>query len=114
MRTEPFRTEIRRIRKNIHHAFHDRMHSQGPTQTAWHRIDEERQLRPRLTIYDTMQKCPISVRPESPLPHALALMIENEISGLPVVDAEGRIVDYEGVFDLSKVVAAYQRVASKA
>ena len=29
-------------------------------------------------------------------------------------DAEGRIVDYEGVFDLSKVVAAYQRVASKA
>ncbi len=28
-------------------------------------------------------------------------------------DAEGRIVDYEGIFDLAKVVAAYGRVASK-
>ena len=29
-------------------------------------------------------------------------------------DAEGRIVDYEGIFDPAKVAAAHQRVASKA
>jgi CBS domain-containing protein len=103
MRTESFKREIRRIRKSIHHAFDDRGHTQG-TQTAWRKVAAAREFRPRLEICDTMQKGPIAIRPESPLNRAVALMIEHGISGLPVVDAEGRIVGALNESDLLKIL----------
>jgi len=103
MRTESFKREIRKIRENIHHAFHDRRHTEVPTETAWPREGGPRQFEPRLRICDTMQERPIAIRPESPLHRALELMIEHEISGLPVVDAEGRIVGALNESDLLKI-----------
>jgi len=103
MRTESFKREIRRIRESIHHAFYDRRHVQG-TQTAWRRVAEAGKFKPRLRICDTMQKRPITIRPESPLNRAVVLMIEHEISGLPVVDAEGRIVGALNESDLLKIL----------
>jgi CBS domain-containing protein len=50
-----------------------------------------------------MQKRPIAVRPESHLSRALALMVENDISGLPVVDGEGLIVGALNESDLLKI-----------
>jgi CBS domain-containing protein len=102
MRTESFKREIRKIRENFHHAFHDRIHWKA-TETAWRRVTVAREFSPRLTILDTMQEHPIAVRPDSPLIGALTLMIENEISGLPVIDAEDRIVGVLSESDLLKV-----------
>jgi CBS domain-containing protein len=61
------------------------------------------------TIRDIMQPDPITVRPENPLSHALELLIENNISGLPVVDAGDRIVGVLSEKDLLKVF--YEREA---
>jgi tRNA nucleotidyltransferase (CCA-adding enzyme) len=43
-------------------------------------------------IRTIMSAAPISARPEWPLDRAIELLIEHGISGLPVVDAENRIV----------------------
>jgi CBS domain-containing protein len=103
MRTAPIKREIRKIGENIQHAFHGRMHTRRPHKTEWRRLGEKRELEPRLTIYDTMQKRPIAVHPYSPLRRALALMIQNQISGLPVVDAADRIVGVLNESDLLKI-----------
>jgi CBS domain-containing protein len=103
MRTEPFTKEIRRIRDKIDHAFHHPAHTQKPTQAGWHTIREKPASSPCRTIYDAMQKRPIAVRPESHLRRAVDLMVENDISGLPVVDAEGMIVGALNESDLLKV-----------
>jgi len=103
MRTEPFKTEIRRIRENVYHVFHPSVATEEPTQTAWRTIGEKPTSSPRLTICDAMQKRPIAVRPECLLSRALALMVENDISGLPVVDAEGSIVGALNESDLLKI-----------
>jgi CBS domain-containing protein len=55
------------------------------------------------TIRDIMESCPITVRPETPVREALELLIENDISGLPVVDAEDRIVGVLSEKDLLKL-----------
>ena len=41
---------------------------------------------------DIMTRGVVAVRPEAPLEQALRLMIENRVSGLPVLDAAGRAV----------------------
>jgi len=115
MRTEPFKREVRRIRENIYHALHHPahhpVHTEEPTHTGWRTIDDEPEFSPCQTIYDVMQNRPIAVRPESPLSRALALMVENDISGLPVVDAEGLIVGALNESDLLKIF--YQPGATK-
>ncbi len=58
---------------------------------------------PGLTILDVMEGNLATVQPESPLRVAVAVMIENRISSLPVVDAEGRIVGALNEGDLMKV-----------
>lgn len=103
MRTQPFKREIRRIRNSIFHSFHDRTRTKEPTHTAWRTVRGDRAARPGLTIFDAMEKCPIAVGPESSLSDALALMIENHVSGLPVVDAEGQIVGALNESDLLKI-----------
>ncbi len=43
-------------------------------------------------VKDIMTPDPITVRPEDTVEYAAVLMLENRISGLPVVDDEGRVV----------------------
>ena len=54
-------------------------------------------------IRDIMQAQPIVIRRDETLHRALELLIENKISGLPVVDAEGRLVGVLSEKDLLKV-----------
>ena len=44
------------------------------------------------TIREVMQPDPIQIRPDAPLHGALELLVENQISGLPVVDRTGRLI----------------------
>lgn len=55
------------------------------------------------TIREVMTPEPITVQPGSPVREALELLIEHEISGLPVVDPDGRIVGVLTEKDLLKL-----------
>jgi CBS domain-containing protein len=55
------------------------------------------------TIRDIMTPDPIKIQPETPLRRAVELLIENNISGLPVVDADDKIVGVLGDWDLVKI-----------
>ena len=44
------------------------------------------------TIQEVMEGRPIAVQPDTLLHEALELLHENEISGLPVTDSDGRVV----------------------
>lgn len=85
MRMDGFRSELRRIRRN------------KPRRTRSHVV-------PRgLTITDVMEGDLATVQQESPVRSAVAIMIEHQISSLPVVDSEGRIVGALNEGDLMKV-----------
>jgi len=56
-----------------------------------------------LTIADVMEGGLATVLPETSIRSAVRLMIENRISSVPVVDAEGRIVGALNEGDLMKV-----------
>ena len=55
------------------------------------------------TIRDIMQSQPIAIRPVDSLHRALELLIENNISGLPVIDGEGQLVGVLSEKDLLKI-----------
>ncbi len=55
------------------------------------------------TIREIMQSETIVVQPEDSVHHALELLIEHNISGLPVTDASGRIVGVLSEKDVLKV-----------
>ena len=57
------------------------------------------------TIRDIMTPDPISVGPDCRLRDAIGLLIENEISGLPVVSPTGRIV---GVLSEADLLRTYR------
>ena len=44
------------------------------------------------TVADTMTRDPIVVRPDTSLQEAIRILAKQRISGLPVVDAEGKLV----------------------
>lgn len=44
------------------------------------------------TVADTMTRDPIVVRPDTSLQEAIQILAKQRISGLPVVDAEGKLV----------------------
>lgn len=44
------------------------------------------------TVADIMTSNPMTVKPETPLKEAIALIAKNKISGLPVVDEEDKLV----------------------
>jgi CBS domain-containing protein len=47
---------------------------------------------PPLNAADVMTANPVTVRPEAALGEAVALLVEKRISGLPVLDADGKLV----------------------
>jgi len=55
------------------------------------------------TIRDVMTHQPISVRPESSVEEALELLIQHGISGLPVIEADRRIVGVLSEKDLLRL-----------
>jgi CBS domain-containing protein len=55
------------------------------------------------TIREIMQSETIAVRPEDSVQHALELLIEHSISGLPVTDAADRIVGVVSERDVLKL-----------
>ena len=102
-RLERFRSELRRFRESIADAFHDRAR-EGGSESRLSPPHERRHVVPsHVAILDVMEGELATVRPESPLRPALALMIENRISSVPVVDADGRIVGALNEKDLMKV-----------
>jgi IMP dehydrogenase len=55
------------------------------------------------TIRDVMRRDPVTIRPDDSLHRAVELLIEHDISGLPVVDEAGVIVDVLSEKDLLKL-----------
>src|SRR5512138_2664970 len=53
-----------------------------------------------LTVRDVMSRPPLTVRPETSLKDVARLLVEHRISGLPVVDAGGRVVGVVSEADL--------------
>jgi CBS domain-containing protein len=45
-----------------------------------------------MTVEDVMTRDVITVTPATPIHEAASLMVEHRVSGLPVIDAEGRLV----------------------
>ncbi|MBD2184030.1 CBS domain-containing protein [Planktothrix sp. FACHB-1355] len=52
------------------------------------------------TVADVMSRDPISVRPETPLKEAIKILAERRISGMPVVDENGKLVGVISESDL--------------
>ncbi|MBF2098860.1 MAG: CBS domain-containing protein [Gloeomargaritaceae cyanobacterium C42_A2020_066] len=45
-----------------------------------------------MTVADAMTPAPLVVHPETPIEEAIHLLVERQISGLPVVDVQGHLV----------------------
>jgi len=97
------RSELRRIRASIAHVFRDHSQEEGSQRWLSPPVERRHAVPPHLTILDVMEGDLAAVSPETPVPAALALMIENRISSVPVVDEEGRIVGALNERDLMKV-----------
>ncbi|MBL1208778.1 CBS domain-containing protein [Geminocystis sp. GBBB08] len=52
------------------------------------------------TVAEVMTPTAITVTPEMPLKEAIAILVENKISGLPVIDGEGKLVGIISESDL--------------
>jgi len=52
------------------------------------------------TVADIMTPQPITVKPETPLQEAIKIMVENHISGMPVVNEAGKLVGVISESDL--------------
>lgn len=59
----------------------------------------------RLEIREVMTKDPITVKPDAIIGEAASLMLNNRISGLPVVTAQGEIVGIITESDIFRMVA---------
>ncbi len=58
------------------------------------------------TARDLMARNLVTLRPEMPLFEAIALLLERDISGAPVVDAQGGLVGMLSEHDCLRVIAA--------
>ncbi|MFP4009425.1 MAG: CBS domain-containing protein [Spirulinaceae cyanobacterium] len=52
------------------------------------------------TVADVMSANPVTVKPETPLKDAIKLLVENQISGLPVIDDTGEVIGVISESDL--------------
>jgi CBS domain-containing protein len=52
------------------------------------------------TVAEVMTPTPITVTPEMPLKEAIAILVENKISGLPVIDGKGELLGILSESDL--------------
>jgi CBS domain-containing protein len=52
------------------------------------------------TVAEVMTSPPLTVKPETPLKEAIKIIVENKISGLPVIDNNGQLVGILSESDL--------------
>jgi len=65
---------------------------------------QDEMLLQHTTVDACMTPDPVTVVPDTPLEEAVALMLRYKISGLPVLDAEGRLVGIVTVTDLLRAL----------
>ena len=68
----------------------------------------------RLTIGKLMSRRVFTVTPDAPLVHAVELMTENKIAGLPVVDERASVIGIVTESDLLRTLATKLREADEA
>lgn len=101
MQSGRFRSEVRRIRVSMVGVFRAPAEEDGRgglTPNGSRSV-----VPPHLSIADVMEGNLATVLPESSIRSAVRLMIENRISSVPVVDADGAIVGALNEGDLMKV-----------
>lgn len=79
----------------------------SPSKATTLDVHELYYLLAELQVKDIMTRDPITVRPDDTVEHAAQLMLENTISGLPVVDESGRLC---GILTQSDVFRAFMHI----
>jgi len=79
----------------------------SPSKATTLDVHELYYLLAELHIKEIMSKNPLAVSPEDTVEHAAQLMLENTISGLPVVNATGHLV---GIITQSDVFKAFMHI----
>jgi len=79
----------------------------SPSKATTLDVHELYYLLAELQVKDIMTRNPITVRPDDTVEHAAQLMLENTISGLPVVDDTGQLV---GILTQSDVFRAFMHI----
>jgi CBS domain-containing protein len=100
---QQFRRELRRIRKDIGHAFGERMEENGGERGLSSPRGRGHVVPSHLTIVDVMEGGLAAVSAESSVGFALTLFIDNRISSVPVIEGDGRIVGALNEKDLMRV-----------
>lgn len=80
--------------------------SDATTLSIW----ELNYLLAKLKLSEIMTRKPITITPDATVMEAAQLMLDNKISGLPVVDAEGIVVGIVTESDIFRMVASAWRV----
>lgn len=79
----------------------------SPSKATTLDVHELYYLLAELQVKDIMTRDPITVRPDDTVEHAAQLMLENTISGLPVVDETGQL---RGILTQSDVFRAFMHI----
>jgi acetoin utilization protein AcuB len=79
----------------------------SPSKATTLDVHELYYLLSELQVKDIMTRDPVTVSPENTVEHAAQLMLENTISGLPVVDDRGNVV---GILTQSDVFRAFMHI----
>ncbi len=79
----------------------------SPSKATTLDVHELYYLLAELHVKDIMTRDPVIVSPDSTVEHAAQLMLENTISGLPVVDDQGQVV---GILTQSDVFRAFMHI----
>jgi acetoin utilization protein AcuB len=79
----------------------------SPSKATTLDVHELYYLLAELHVKDIMTRDPVVVSPDSTVEHAAQLMLENTISGLPVVDDAGKVV---GILTQSDVFRAFMHI----
>lgn len=80
----------------------DLLHA-APSPASSLSVWEHNYLLSRLTVQQVMTRAIIITTPDTPVEHAASLMIANKIGGLPVVDAQDRVVGVITETDIFRV-----------
>jgi CBS domain-containing protein len=76
--------------------------SEATTLSIW----ELNYLLAKLKLSEIMTRKPVTISPDATIGEGAQLMLDNKISGLPVVDSEGKLVGIITESDIFRLVAA--------
>jgi len=79
----------------------------SPSKATTLDVHELYYLLAELLVRDIMTRDPVTVAPDDTVEHAAQIMLENTISGLPVVDGQGKVV---GILTQSDVFRAFMHI----